>query len=65
VDDAKLLREILMEIFLQLSREGVGVTDIIESPILGRKGNREFLALLDAEHGCREEEFVLKVGRFS
>jgi len=65
VDDAKLLREILMEIFLQLSREGVGVTDIIESPILGRKGNREFLALLDTEHGCREEEFVLKVGRFS
>lgn len=42
----QLLVETLLDVYKKLQAEDVGIEAIIESPILGRKGNREFLALL-------------------
>lgn len=42
----QLLVETLLAVYKTLQEEGVGIEAIVESPILGRKGNREFLALL-------------------
>ena len=44
------LLPILMDVYDALGEDGVNISAIIESPIHGRKGNREFLALL---HGNR------------
>jgi len=40
------LRDIIADLVEGLWDEGVGVEDVIESPLRGRKGNREFLFLL-------------------
>jgi 23S rRNA (cytidine1920-2'-O)/16S rRNA (cytidine1409-2'-O)-methyltransferase len=48
------LREILMDLIAGLADEGVGVEDGIESPLRGRKGNREFLFLLRLGGGQEE-----------
>lgn len=46
VDDPETLALILLDVYDQLASEDVGISRILESPITGRKGNREFLALL-------------------
>jgi 23S rRNA (cytidine1920-2'-O)/16S rRNA (cytidine1409-2'-O)-methyltransferase len=46
VSDDELLLEILTATCTELDDEGAGVVCIAASPILGRKGNREFLALI-------------------
>ncbi len=46
VKDAERLSEILDALLRDLSAEGVRVLKTAQSPILGRKGNREFLLLL-------------------
>ena len=46
VSNDELLLEILTVTCTELAEEGAGVVRIAASPILGRKGNREFLALI-------------------
>ncbi len=46
IRDTSVVSRVLLKTFTQLSEEGVGVAGITESPILGTKGNREYLALL-------------------
>lgn len=46
VKDDATLASILYAVFESLTQERVGFSAMIESPIRGRKGNREFLALL-------------------
>ena len=46
VSNKELLFEILTETCTKLADEGAGVVHLAASPILGRKGNREFLALI-------------------
>lgn len=47
------LRTIITDLTAGLGNEGVGVEDAVESPIRGRKGNREFLFLLGLGTGPR------------
>ncbi|MGD1817925.1 MAG: TlyA family RNA methyltransferase [Pleomorphochaeta sp.] len=61
VEDISLLKEILTHVFDILSEDNVFVSDIILSPIKGRKGNIEFLSLLNKEFGLNREEFNNKV----
>ncbi len=44
--DEKTINQVLSEVRSGLTKEGVHVDKLIPSPILGRKGNREYLALL-------------------
>ncbi len=55
--DNNLLEEILLSVAFELEREQAFVTDIVASPIKGRKGNREFFFLIqgDTETGTSEE----------
>ncbi|NQT60816.1 MAG: TlyA family RNA methyltransferase [Bacteroidetes bacterium] len=46
VSNDELLLEILTATCTELADEGAGVVRVAASPILGRKGNREFLALI-------------------
>lgn len=62
VEDASLLKRVLLDVFAQLGSEGVGVACLEESPIQGRKGNREFLALLRRDSVLTEGAFAERVG---
>jgi 23S rRNA (cytidine1920-2'-O)/16S rRNA (cytidine1409-2'-O)-methyltransferase len=56
------LRAILSDLVAGLEEEGVGVENALESPIRGRKGNREFLLLLrnGAVKGAAATDSLLK-----
>lgn len=51
VTDITLLLEVMSGVYDALVAEGVGVHAIVPSPLLGRKGNTEFLALLKPTEG--------------
>lgn len=51
VEDSALLMQVMTDVYEALVLEGVGMQAIITSPILGRKGNTEFLALLKLSEG--------------
>ncbi|MHC1691834.1 MAG: TlyA family RNA methyltransferase [Sphaerochaetaceae bacterium] len=57
VDNAALLHQVLLDVFVALEEEGVGCDAIVTSPILGRKGNTEFLALLKPDVGMSQMVF--------
>ncbi|MBL7006957.1 MAG: TlyA family RNA methyltransferase [Spirochaetia bacterium] len=69
VANKELLLSILTETCTELSNEGAGVVRLAASPILGRKGNREFLALIhdmkrrpgEFLHGKELESMLLEV----
>lgn len=46
VDDPRLLKDTLTSVFEALLADGVGIYNAVQSPIKGRKGNTEYLALL-------------------
>lgn len=46
VTDSTLLLEVMSTVYDALDEEGVGIHAVVPSPLLGRKGNTEFLALL-------------------
>ena len=54
VKDTALLGDILLGLFRDLGEEGVFVRKAVRSPLLGRKGNREFLLLLDCGDKTRD-----------
>jgi len=51
VEDPALLLQVMTDVYEALVLEGVGIQAIVTSPILGRKGNTEFLALLKPSEG--------------
>ena len=51
VEDRALLLQVMTDVYEALVLEGVGMQAIVTSPILGRKGNTEFLALLKPSEG--------------
>lgn len=57
ITDDCLLRSTMDDVYTTLTREHVGLQRILLSPITGRKGNREFLALLTPERGLSREEY--------
>ena len=48
VTDRKILMETVLETANGISNEGLSVSDIILSPVTGRKGNREFFFLINS-----------------
>lgn len=58
IADPHLTYEILATLYHRLQTEGVHIGAIIDSPIRGHKGNREFLALLNLQKGLSEEEYL-------
>lgn len=46
IEDPGLIVQVVQQLFLRLADEGVGIFDLVASPIKGAKGNIEFLALL-------------------
>jgi 23S rRNA (cytidine1920-2'-O)/16S rRNA (cytidine1409-2'-O)-methyltransferase len=61
VDDSKDLDKILCHLVADLRNENAFVTDVIESPITGRKGNREFFFLIANKEYVHENDILLKV----
>ncbi len=61
VEDNILLKSTLMHVFDILKDDNVYVKDIILSPIKGRKGNVEFLSLLDKDNGISRSLFEKKI----
>ena len=58
VEDAGLLEQVMTEVYQALREDGVGVHGLLRSPITGRKGNTEFLALLDCRPGMDEAAYL-------
>lgn len=58
VEDQKLLFETLVGVYSALREVGIALNEFTESPIAGRKGNREFLALLTLGSGLDKREFL-------
>lgn len=58
VKDKGLLLEIVTSVYDQLCAEGLGVHDLCQSPIKGRKGNTEFLFLIGKKKGMDREGFL-------
>ncbi|MDD7200242.1 MAG: TlyA family RNA methyltransferase [Sphaerochaetaceae bacterium] len=61
VTDPQLLRDVLLSVYRQLSDENIAVRDIVRSPITGRKGNTEYLALLGLDGALDEPSFLAKL----
>ncbi len=57
ITDDELLKETMDQVYSTLVEEGVGIHGLLLSPITGRKGNREFLALLTTERGMARETY--------
>lgn len=62
VDDRDLLHRILTDVISSLRQEGLGLYGLEESPIQGKKGNREFLALLRFDGGMTVSEIAQRIG---
>ncbi|MCK9286921.1 MAG: TlyA family RNA methyltransferase [Sphaerochaetaceae bacterium] len=65
VDDPLLIRDTLLHVKKSLFDDGIGMRDIVESPIHGRKGNREFLALLSRTVSLEEPTIAEKIERLT
>jgi 23S rRNA (cytidine1920-2'-O)/16S rRNA (cytidine1409-2'-O)-methyltransferase len=63
VTDTAVLRDTLLGVHATLESEGIGLRDVVESPIRGRKGNREFLALLSRQPVLDHDGFAQLVER--
>ena len=61
ITDPHLLYKTLLSVYDSLKAEGVGLKAIIDSPITGRKGNREFLAFLTLSFGLTKDEFIKEI----
>ncbi len=57
VTDPALLMEVMLGVYEALAMESVGIHALVSSPILGRKGNTEFLALLKPMEGMARQVF--------
>ncbi len=57
ITDDGLLRSTMDEVYTTLADEDVALQRLLLSPITGRKGNREFLALLSDDGGMSRSEY--------
>jgi 23S rRNA (cytidine1920-2'-O)/16S rRNA (cytidine1409-2'-O)-methyltransferase len=64
VRDPGLAREVVGDLLARLAAEAVSVRRGIPSPISGRRGNREFLLLLDARPGAPADAEAVLSGLF-
>ncbi|MBN2860026.1 MAG: TlyA family RNA methyltransferase [Sphaerochaetaceae bacterium] len=55
ITDDELLKKTMDEVYVVLTDEGIGIHGLLLSPITGRKGNREFLALLAFDGGMSRQ----------
>ncbi|HSW44710.1 MAG TPA: SAM-dependent methyltransferase [Phycisphaerae bacterium] len=60
--DANAARQVLEETLERVRALGLGVTGTVQSPIIGRKGNIEFLALVEACQSPRPKPGVSPAG---
>ncbi|MFA5698107.1 MAG: TlyA family RNA methyltransferase [Sphaerochaeta sp.] len=60
IDDSQIIQRVLGSVQERLAAEGVGIIDLIASPITGAKGNREFLGLLQKTMGLSQDEVIQK-----
>ncbi len=60
VRDPEVHRRVLREVAARASAMGIGLRDVIASPILGPEGNREFMAYLGAGPACAELEATIE-----
>ncbi|MFA7108712.1 MAG: TlyA family RNA methyltransferase [Sphaerochaetaceae bacterium] len=60
IEDEKLMLQILSQVWDNLKNENVNILNLVCSPIKGRKGNTEFLALLSHSQGIKKEEMLEK-----
>jgi 23S rRNA (cytidine1920-2'-O)/16S rRNA (cytidine1409-2'-O)-methyltransferase len=63
VTDSALLYEVMLGVYDALAVEEVGIHAVVPSPILGRKGNTEFLALLKPAEGMSRMVFEEEMER--
>lgn len=63
VKDQALLCEVMMNVRQTLEKDHTGIERITVSPIKGRKGNVEFLALLGPGSGMDEQAFSAEIHR--
>ena len=61
VKSREKLKNILIKVSEELAEENVYIKDIIESPIEGKKGNREFLALLTDKQEIKDDKIIEKI----
>jgi 23S rRNA (cytidine1920-2'-O)/16S rRNA (cytidine1409-2'-O)-methyltransferase len=62
IRDPEIHRQVLLDVLSFAKQEGFGLRGLIKSPLLGPKGNAEFLAWLDLNpNGVSVEEFVKQV----
>jgi len=65
VRDPDLAREVVRDLVRRLAAEAVAVRKGIPSPIAGRRGNREFLLMLDARPGTPADAEAVLSGLFA
>lgn len=58
VEDPEEIKKVLIRLFDTFEEEEIAVQGLTESPIKGRKGNREFLVLLSRTHGIDRTRFI-------
>lgn len=58
IRDESLLLSVMESVYRHLAEEGVSVENVVRSPLTGRKGNVEFLALLSHRPGLDRETFL-------
>ena len=61
ITDNNLLYDTLISVYRSLENEDIGIKAIINSPIRGRKGNREFLAMLVVSQGLSIDQFKQEI----
>lgn len=61
VRDPQLLKEVLLAVLKALIDEGVGIKDLMQSPITGTKGNTEFFALLHTGDGLSAQQALSRI----
>lgn len=61
IRDPKIHRQVLMDVLSFAQREGFHIRGLIMSPLLGPKGNAEFLVWLDQASGGEGSEEVARM----
>ncbi len=61
ITDDTLLAETMDLVYTRLEEESIGIQALLLSPITGRKGNREFLALLSVEPGMDRDAYLRRL----
>ncbi len=62
IRDPQIHRQVLLDVLTYATQEGFGLLGLIKSPLLGPKGNTEFLVWMDLNGGGKEiEELVESV----